>query len=162
MSCCSERSRGERDDESNVHATINAEQQVDRRCARYKSAGTGFELPTLCSISMSNSKLLLPGMYQAPPCTPGSCVLRDNDEFNKSEVNGTAGDLAAIYLASLRRRAVTELGGHVNARAFAFAHLDEWENKTETPLRRKPVSRQRDAKPAGRRRSSPESSCGRA
>ena len=41
---------------------------VLRAC--YKSAGSGLELPTLCSISMSNSKLLLAGMYQAPPCTP--------------------------------------------------------------------------------------------
>ena len=41
---------------------------VLRAC--YKSAGSGLELPTLCSISMSNSKLLLAGMYQGPPCAP--------------------------------------------------------------------------------------------
>lgn len=145
-----------------TYVTINAEQEVERRCAGYKSAGTGFEFPTLCSISMSNSKLLLPGMYQPPPCTPRSSVLGEKHEFTKSEVNEKAGELAAIYLASLRRCAVAERGGHVNARAFTFAHLGEWESKTETPLRTKPASRRRGAEPAGRRRSSPESSCGRA
>ena len=30
-----------------------------------------------------------------------------------------------IYLASLRRCAVAERGGHMNARALPFAHLDE-------------------------------------